>query len=155
MKLSKNFTLEEFTKSQTAIRHGFSNSMNNDEIEAAKMLCENVLQKVRDALGPTIITSGFRSKELNALIGGSSKSQHCLGEAADIEVPGISTFTLAEWIAKNCEFDQLILEFYTPRETNSGWVHVSFKRNDKNRKQILTAVKEKGRTIYKPGLVVA
>ena len=91
MRLSKNFTLTEFEKSQTAIRQGLDNTMPEEHLANAKALCENVLQKVRDHFGPVIINSGYRGEALNKAVGGSAKSQHCKGQAADIEVPGVST----------------------------------------------------------------
>jgi len=153
MRLSENFTLEEFIKSQTAMRHGIPNFMEPTEVENAKALCKHVLQPIRDKHGPTVISSGFRSKKLNKKIGGSQSSQHCTGEAADIECHSISTFELARWIAENLQFDQLILEFYVPGRPASGWVHVSYSRT-KNRQMILTAHKENGQTLYKRGLVL-
>ena len=154
MKLSNNFTVSEFEKSQTASRKGINNTMGPNEIENAKSLCENVLQKVRDQFGPVVISSGYRSPELNIAIGGSQTSQHTLGEAADAEVPGLSNLELALWIVENCEFDQLILEFHDTKIPNSGWVHVSYSRRKDNRKEILTATRVNGKTVYKHGLPV-
>lgn len=114
MKLSKNFTLAEFTKSQTAERKGLDNTPTDEHLVKATLLFTNVVQKVRDHFGPTVLNSGYRGAELNAAVGGSSKSQHCKGEAADIEVPGVPNAEVAQWIKDNCDFDQLILEFYTP-----------------------------------------
>jgi hypothetical protein len=85
-------------------------------------------------------------------VGGSSNSQHCKGEAVDIECPGTGNYDVAKWIEETLEFDQLILEFYTPGIPDSGWVHVSYK-SEGNRKQSLTAMKENGKTVYKPGLI--
>ena len=85
-------------------------------------------------------------------VGGSSKSQHCKGEAVDIECPGTSNYQVAKWIEDTLDFDQLILEFYTPGIPDSGWVHVSYK-SEGNRKSVLTAMKENGKTVYKPGLI--
>ena len=152
MKLSENFSLSEYTKSQTAIRKGIDNTPGDEHLEAAKALFKNVVQPVRDHYGPTIITSGYRSAALNEAIGGSSTSQHSKGEAVDLEVPGVATAEVCEWIAANTEFDQLILEFYTPGDTNSGWVHVSYTENGDNRKETLTASKVDGRTHYAHGL---
>ena len=152
MRLSENFTLAEYTKSQTATRKGIDNTPSEEHLAAAKALFENVVQKVRDHFGPTIITSGYRSPALNEAIGGSATSQHSKGEAADLEVPGVSTAEVCEWIAANTDFDQLILEFYTPGETNSGWVHVSYKADGSNRNQTLTAAKVNGKTEYSHGL---
>lgn len=153
MKLSKNFTLSEFTKSQTALRMGIDNTPEGEHLEAAMALFENVVQPVRDNFGPTTINSGYRGPDLNSAVGGSSTSQHCKGEAVDIEVPGVANAEVAEWIQDNLEFDQLILEFYTPGIPDSGWVHVSYKRDGENRKQVLTAMKEDGKTVYKAGLI--
>ena len=152
MRLSKNFTLKEFTKSQTAERRGIDNTPNDEHLKNAEFLFGNVVQKVRDNFGPTTINSGYRGPELNEAVGGSKKSQHCHGQAADIEVPGVSNYEVAKWITDNCDFDQVILEFYTPGIPDSGWVHVSYKQEG-NRKSILTAMKENGKTVYKVGLI--
>ena len=152
VRLSENFTLQEFTKSQTAIRKGLDNTSAEAHIENAKELFANVVQKVRDNFGVTIINSGYRGPDLNYAIGGSNTSQHTRGQAVDIECPGTPNYDVAKWVEDNLEFDQLILEFYTPGIPDSGWVHVSYKTED-NRKQCLTAMKENGKTIYKPGLV--
>ncbi len=109
MKLSKNFSLQEFTKSQTALRQGIDNTPEGEHMEAAKKLFENVVQKVRDNFGPTVINSGYRGPKLNEAVGGSSRSQHCKGEAADIECPGVPNADVAQWIVDNLDFDQIIL----------------------------------------------
>ena len=152
VRLSKNFTLQEFTKSQIAERKGIDNIPGEIHLERAKELFENIVQKVRDNFGVTIINSGYRSGDLNYAIGGSNTSQHCKGEAVYIECPGTPNYDVAKWIEDNLDFDQLILEFYTPGIPDSGWVHVSYKTED-NRRSILTAMKENGKTIYKPGLI--
>lgn len=152
MKLSQDFSLREFTKSQTASRKGIDNSPSDEHLDNAVALFENVVQPVRNHFGPTIITSGYRSPALNEAIGGSATSQHSKGEAVDLEVIGVSTAEVAEWIAENTNFDQLILEFYTPGDTNSGWVHVSYVKSGKNRNETLTASKVDGRTQYAFGL---
>jgi len=152
VRLSKNFTLQEFTKSQIAERKGIDNIPGEIHLERAKELFENIVQKVRDNFGVTIINSGYRSGDLNYAIGGSNTSQHCRGQAVDIECPGTPNYDVAKWIEDNLDFDQLILEFYTPGIPDSGWVHVSYDTED-NRKQSLTATKENGKTIYKPGLI--
>jgi hypothetical protein len=153
MRLSKNFTLQEFTKSQTALRMGIDNTPEGEHLEAAKALFENVVQPVREHFGPTVINSGYRGPALNEAVGGSSKSQHCKGEAADIECPGVPNADIAQWIVDNLDFDQVILEFYTPGIPDSGWVHVSYRADGENRKSILTAMKEDGKTVYKTGLI--
>lgn len=153
MNLSKNFTLAEYTKSQTALRLDIDNTPNDTHLEACTSLFENVVQPIRDRFGPTVINSGYRGPALNEAVGGSSNSQHCRGEAVDIEVPGVPNAEVAQWIVDHTEFDQVILEFYTPGIPDSGWVHVSYKANGDNRKQVLTAMKENGRTVYKTGLI--
>ena len=150
--LSKNFTLTEFTKSQTALRLGIDNTPSDEHLAAAKLLFENVVQPVRDHFGPTVINSGYRGPALNEAIGGAATSQHCRGEAVDIECPGVPNHEVAEWIENNLEYDQLILEFYTQGIPDSGWVHVSY-IPEGNRKQSLTAVKQDGKTVYLQGLI--
>jgi len=151
VRLSENFTLQEFTKSQTAERRGIDNTPVEGHLENAKALFENVVQPVRDNFGVTVINSGYRSGDLNYAIGGSNTSQHCKGQAVDIECPGTPNYDVAKWIEDNLDFDQLILEFYTPGIPDSGWIHVSYKTED-NRNASLTAMKENGKTVYKPGL---
>ena len=139
MKLGKYFSLSEMVKSQTAIRKGIDNLPNDEQVEALIELVENVLDPVREHFGrPVTVNSGFRGKKLNKAIGGSKFSQHCKGEAADIEIPGVSNPEVAEWIKNNLDFDQLILEFHTSGIPDSGWVHVSWRSSKKNRKQVLT-----------------
>jgi len=153
MNLTKNFTLAEMTKSEIALRHDMDNRPGEQEIAAMKVLAEKVLQPVRDHFGKGVkVNSGFRHPEVNAKVGGSKNSDHCRGQAADIEIPGIPNAELAAWIRDNLEFRQLILEFYTPGIPDSGWVHVSFVPED-NKKQVLTATKKDGKTVYLPGLV--
>ena len=143
MQLTNNFTLAELCKSQTALRKGIDNLPKDpDIVSKMQTLAEEILQPVRDKFGPTVINSGYRCKKLNTAIGGSKKSQHCFGEAADIEVPTLSNRDLAEWIKNNLDFDQLILEFYNGKDPSSGWVHVSYKNKDDNRKQVLTINKQ-------------
>lgn len=152
MKLSENFTLAEFTKSQTAERLGIDNTPEGEHLEAAVALFENVVQKVRDEFGVTVINSGYRGPELNKAVGGASSSQHCKGEAADIEVPGVANKDLAEWIRDNLDYDQLILEFYNPDVPDAGWVHVSYRADGENRNQDLTAQRIDGKVVYSEGL---
>tara|TARA_B100000700_G_C14851241_1_gene764039 strand:+ start:178 stop:642 length:465 start_codon:yes stop_codon:yes gene_type:complete len=152
VRLSKNFTLNEYTKSQTAIRRGIDNTPSDEHLSKAKSLFEYVVQPVRDNFGVTVINSGYRGFLLNQAVGGSTTSQHCKGEAVDIECPGVANYDIAKWIQDNIDFDQLILEFYTPGIPDSGWVHVSYK-SEGNRKSVLTAMKENGKTVYKPGLI--
>lgn len=153
MNITKNFTLHEMTKSETALRFGMSNEPSQTEIDNLRVLCEEVLQKVRDYYGMGVkVNSGYRHPLVNAKVGGSTTSDHCKGMAADIEIPGIANADLAQWIKDNLQFRQLILEFYTPGVPDSGWVHVSYDPNDlKN--QVLTATRKDGKTVYLPGLV--
>ena len=112
------------TKSQTAIRKGIKNEPSTEHVENLIHLAKTVLQPIRDEFGrPVVISSGYRSPELCEAIGSSSKSQHAKGEAADFEIPGVDNKRLASWIVANCDFDQLILEFYDGVDPNSGWVH--------------------------------
>ncbi len=153
MKLTQNFTLSEMTKSETALRHGLPNDPEPDHLENMKALAENVLQPVRNYFGMGVkVNSAYRHPDVNRAVGGSTTSDHCKGMAADIEIPGVANAVLAEWIKNNLEFRQLILEFYTPGIPDSGWVHVSYNPAD-NKKQVLTAMKENGKTVYKPGLI--
>ena len=152
MKLSKNFSKAEMTKSQTATRMGLNNNPTDDQTENLRLLCERVLQPVRDHFNQVVtISSGFRDPILSNAIGSSTDSQHCRGEAADLEIFGVPNNELADWIKENLMFDQLILEYYTPGEPNSGWVHVSYtKEINANRKEYLMAIKKDGKTEYKP-----
>ena len=149
MQLSRNFSLQELIKSDTAIRMGIDNNPNADQIEKLKDLCENILQPVRDHFGRVKVTSGFRSVELCLAIGSSQNSQHAKAEAADFECVGVDNVELFDWIKNNLEPDQLILEFYTPGEPNSGWIHCSWIEGTP-RASFLHAFKEGGKTKYKP-----
>lgn len=155
MKLTNNFTLEELTKSETALRQGIDNTPTVEVVENLKVLCEKVLQPVRDHFGRGVkVNSGFRSLAVNAAVGGvqgAKPSDHTRGMAADIEIPGLPNAELAEWIEANLEYTQLILEFYTQGVPDSGWVHVSYDPANL-KKQSLTAVKREGKTVYLPGL---
>lgn len=156
IKLSKNFYLDEFTRSQTAVRAGIIIEVPQPSMEFVYLqeLCEKVLQPLRDALGPVQITSGYRPPALNRLIGGSPRSQHQIGQAADIVVAGYTPLEVVRWIAENIPgYDQLIHEF-------GQWTHVSISGlHSKGRRQLLTAYKKKSRipglrpkTVYVPGL---
>ena len=153
MNLSANFSLHELTKSETALRMGFDNTPDDEATENLRLLCEKVLQPVRDHYGKGVkVNSAYRSPESNAAVGGSKTSDHCKGMAADIEIPGVPNADLAQWIMDNLDYTQLILEFYTPGIPDSGWVHVSYDPNNL-KKQELTATKVAGKTTYLPGLV--
>ena len=138
MQLSKHFKLEEFEKSMTATRKGISNKAGSGEIKNLTDLCYGVLEKVRSKFEkPINISSGFRSPELCEAIGSKPTSQHTKGEAADFEIAGISNLQVALWIQNNCDFDQLILEYWKEDDPNAGWIHCSFVECS-NRKQGLT-----------------
>ncbi len=139
--LSPSFRLSEFVASQTAARRGLDNTPPPAAIAALQTLCVEVLQPVRDHFArPVIVSSGYRAPAVNAAVGGSKTSQHMLGEAADIEIAGVSNYDLAKWIYANLRFDQLILEFYTPGQPSSGWVHVSY-RAGRLRQSVLTVTR--------------
>ncbi len=170
MQLTKNFTLQELCKSETANKLGILNSLEscsplykNNAICGFKQdsqnmhiiannlleLCTNVLQVLRDSLNkPIVITSGYRCKKLNKAIGGAKNSQHCNGQAVDFVVKGLDNKELFNFIiASNIDFDQVILEFYDPKAPLKSWVHISYK-NQGNRKQKLIAKKVNNKTIY-------
>lgn len=151
MKLSKNLTLAEVTKSATAKRRGISNEPTIEHMENLKAVAENIFQPMRDYFKvPIMISSGYRSKELNDAIGGSLASQHSKGEALDIDCPsysGLSNREVFEYIKEHLTFDQLIWEFGDDQDP--AWVHVSYKKEGRNRYESLVAYKQEGKTRYK------
>ena len=150
MKLSENFSLQELTKSQTAARKGIDNTPSEEHQDNLKSLCTHVLQPVREHFGRVVtVSSGYRSPELCIAIGSKTTSQHAKGQAADFEIFGLSNQELANYIHSNLNYDQLILEFWSPENPNSGWIHCSYSR-DNNRKQYLRAYKNEGKTKYEP-----
>lgn len=151
MNLSKNFTLDELCKSEIAIRRSIDNTPTETVISNLQALVLNVLQPIRNSLGPITINSGYRSPAVNVAVGGSPTSDHCLGMAADIEIAGYDNKMLAKFIEQNFKFTQLILEFYEDGQPASGWVHVSFDPNDL-KCQTLRAVKQNGKTVYLKGI---
>jgi hypothetical protein len=149
MQLSKNLALAEVTRSETAKRKGISNMPTPEHLENFKKLAENIFQPIREHFGkPIHISSGYRSAALNKAVGGSSSSQHCTGEAIDIDMDGteITNAQIFHFIKDNLNFDQLIAEF--PVNSNPAWVHVSYESTGKQRKQILVAKKVGGATKY-------
>ncbi len=147
MKLSKNFVLSEIIRSNTAKRLGIKNEPTKKHMEGIQRIITNLVQPMRDSLGPIRISSGYRNPELNRAIGGSSSSQHCKGEALDLQFwqnGKMMNKLIYEWVLDSgLEFDQMINEF------DFAWIHISLKKN-KNRKDVLEAYKdEDGNTKYK------
>lgn len=150
MQLSKNLSLAEMIRSESAKRAGINNMPTKEHLESMKILAEKIFQPIRDHFKvPIHISSGYRSKALNASIKGASKnSQHALGQALDLDMDGteITNKQVFDYIKDNLEFDQLIWEFGT--DNNPAWVHVSFNSKGRQRKQILKATKKNGKTVY-------
>ena len=147
MKLSKNFSRAEIEHSNTAKRLGISNEMSEKHLENMQRLIDNLIQPMRDAIGPIRVTSGYRSPSLNRAIGGSRTSQHCKAQALDIQYWSggkMNNKIIYDWVLESgIEFDQMINEF------DFSWIHISLKKNS-NRKQVLEAYKdEDGDTAYK------
>ena len=141
MKLSKNFALSEITHSNTAKRLGIDNEPTETHLQNMQYLVDNLLQPLRDAVGPIRVSSGYRNPSLNRAIGGSRSSQHCKGQALDLqfwEMGKMNNKVIYDWILKSgLEFDQMINEF------DFAWIHISLKKED-NRNQVLEAYKDKG-----------
>jgi zinc D-Ala-D-Ala carboxypeptidase len=137
-RLSSNFRLSEFIKSNTAVRLDIDNTPDDAAITMLQVLAIKVAQPVRDHFNKaTTISSGYRCLELNRALRSEDNSQHVLGEAIDLEVSGVDNYELAKWIEENLDYDQLILEFYDGSPA-SGWVHVSLSSDGKDRKECLT-----------------
>lgn len=154
MKISEHLDLSELIRSESAKRRGIANMPTEAHIANLKLLAEKVFEPIRNNFRcPIHISSGYRSKELNSLIKNSSlTSQHSSGEAIDIDMDGspngVTNKMVFDYIKKYLEFDQLIWEFGTAE--NPDWVHVSYESTGKQRKQVLKAYKENGKTHYKP-----
>lgn len=149
MDLSPHFSLEEMVLSNEAVRRGISNNPNESHITALRELCVNVLEPLREEVGPIHVSSGFRNKRVNELVGGSERSQHCRGEAADIVARSMTAYALCRKIVEmKLPFDQLIYEF-------GSWAHVSYAAGRKPRKSILTARRNRhtGAVEYLQGIV--
>lgn len=150
-KISAHISYKEATASQTATRKNISNDPNAVQLKNMKEVANAIFEPVRIHFAkPIMINSFFRSNALNKAIGGSSTSQHCKGEAIDMDGDrtGVSNKAIFDYIRKNLDFDQLISEFGT--EGNPDWIHVSYTTEGKNRKQVLRAEKVNGKTIYRP-----
>jgi len=151
MKLSEHLDLSEVIRSESAKRKCISNMPTPEHIENFKLLAEKVFQPIREHFRcPIHISSGYRSKELNQAVGGSLTSQHCQGEAIDIDMDGtpngVTNRMVFDFIKDNLDFDQLIYEFGD--SNNPDWVHVSYETTGKQRKQILKAIRVNGKTSY-------
>lgn len=151
MKLSENLLLSEVIRSESAKRLGIDNMPKGEHLINLKLLAKNIFQPIRDHFKvPIHISSGYRSPALNQAIKGSPTSEHCSGEALDIDMDGsphgVSNKMIFDYIKDNLSFNQLIWEFGTPN--NPDWVHVSYSASGRQRKQVLRAVKVKGKTIY-------
>ena len=149
MQLSKNFNLVELTKSQTATRKGIDNTPSAEHQGNLQSICMHVLQPIRDHFSQVVtVSSGYRSPELCLAINSKITSQHAKGQAADFEIFGVSNKELADYIHENLDYDQLILEYWTESDPNSGWVHCSYSEGN-NRNQYLKAYKdENNKTRY-------
>jgi hypothetical protein len=150
MKISPNLNLAEITRSDTAKRHGIDNTPTAEHLENFKLLADKVFEPIREHFKtPIFISSGYRSKALNDFIKGSLSSQHCKGQAIDIDMDGsngeVTNRMVFDYIKNKLDFDQLIWEFGT--DFNPDWVHVSYAKTG-NRKQKLKAVRSNGKTTY-------
>jgi hypothetical protein len=153
MKISEHLDLSELIRSESAKRNGISNMPTEAHIANLKLLAEKIFEPIRNNFRcPIHVSSGYRSKELNAKVGGATTSQHSSGEAIDLDMDGtpngVTNKMIFDYIYKNLDFDQLIWEFGT--NENPDWVHVSYESTGKQRKQVLKAYKENGKTHYKP-----
>ena len=139
-KLSANFSLRELTKSSTAQRKGIDNFVEDKEVfNSLKKLTKNILQPIREHYDiPFAPNSGYRSPKLNKAIGGLSTSQHCLGQAVDIEIPTISNEEVFNFIREELKFDQVILEYYDGVDLRSGWMINNYVSPKQNRKRAMT-----------------
>ena len=139
LRLSPHFTLREALKSQTASRFNIDNTPPLVLIPAMMRVCDHILEPIRAHFGiPYSPGSFYRSPALNKAVGSTNpESQHTKGEAVDTELPGIANYDLAKWVSENLDFDQLILECYTPGDPSSGWVHISYVGPAQNRGEIL------------------
>ena len=149
MQLTEHFSLEEFTRSSTAMAQGINNTLNptavSDKpiIRNMRNLCAQVLEPLRQHISqPVVISSGYRSSRLNAAVGGARNSQHLSGQAADLKIPSVAEARQwMRWIMDNTTFDQLILEH---NKSGSHWIHVSCKPNpDENRHQVISKLLKK------------
>jgi hypothetical protein len=147
--ISEHISYKEGTNSITAIRRGIDNTPNDEQLSNMELVAEKVFEPLREWVGgPVKINSFFRSVKLNKAIGGSSKSQHCKGQAIDIDdtFGVVANSDMYNYIKNNLDFDQLIWEFGD--DDNPNWVHVSYVSKEDNRKRCLRAYKGNGKTLY-------
>ena len=147
--ISKHISYKEATRSNTALRRGIENIPDVEELENMKLIAEKVFEPLRKWVGgPIKINSFYRSPELNVAIGGSKKSQHCHGQAIDIDdtYGHRSNASMFKHIRYNMDYDQIIWEFGDDK--NPAWVHVSYVSEEKNRHRCLRAIKKDGKTRY-------
>ena len=148
--ISNHISYKEGTYSNTAIRRGIDNTPNEEQLSNMHLIANEVFEPLRVyANGPIKINSFFRSVELNKAIGGSSKSQHCKGQAIDLDdtFSALTNAEMYEFIKENLDFDQMIWEF--GNDDNPNWVHVSYVSKEENRNRCLLAYKEGKKTKYK------
>tara|TARA_R100000353_G_C6375165_1_gene160254 strand:- start:53 stop:514 length:462 start_codon:yes stop_codon:yes gene_type:complete len=148
--ISKHISYREGTFSVTAKRLGLENEPDEKQLENMRLLAEKIFEPLREYVGkPIKINSFFRSPELNRAIGGSSKSQHCKGQAIDIDdtYGNMKNYGMYNFIKENLDFDQMIWEFGD--DENPDWVHVSYVSEEENRNRCLKAVRENSKTVYK------
>jgi hypothetical protein len=155
--LTSHFSLREMTRSDTAVRLGIDNIPTPEHLANLVLLCRHVLEPVREHFGPVRVNSGYRCLALNMSVNPMTStldklSKHCTGQAVDFEVEGVSNGDLALWCRDHLsEYGQVILEFYTPGLSNSGWVHVSYVVG-KQKKESLTAARVNGKLVYSTGI---
>ena len=147
MRLSKNFTVSEITRSNTAKRKGIDNSPTDKHLKSLQLMITHLIQPIRDELGPIRVTSGYRSPKVNRAVGGSRKSQHCKGEALDLQFWRDGKMINKEIydfvINSDLKFDQMINEF------DFSWIHLSY-NHTRNKNVILEAfTDEDGDTAYR------
>ena len=164
--VSRNFRFHELTRSEIALRQRIDNRFESvRHLRAAVHLCRKVLQPLRERFGSFSPNSVYRSQALERALKGKparwvSSSQHAVGEACDVEIPGVSTLELARWAAANLQFDQIICECFDPAKgANSGWVHISLRAPGAgaNRAKLLSYVWDRraAQYVYVPGLAAS
>jgi len=144
--ISKHISTKEATASQTAVRRGIKNTPDDETLQRMKLVAERCFEPLREWYGkPIVISSFYRSPELNKAIGGSETSQHCFGEAIDIDTDN-DNLKLFNWLRSNVEFDQLLFEFGD--DNGPDWIHISYTERRPNRQQVLRVKKVNGKTVY-------